>query len=183
MDLRPHLISHLISLSSFSPPSFPPWAEALPPSFPAWVEAFPLVIPGLTGNLSHDCPSPAKLSLHYPTLAKLPHIGTRLEALPSLPRCATGRNRPPAQVVRRSGAGRIFGVGPAPPQGTEPRFAAQVPTLFPHLRQQQAPPAPTTGTTCANNNSDRALLPVNESLMKWVHTPVHDRTINQLIIK
>ena len=71
-----------------------------------------------------------------PHFAKLPHIGTRLEALPSLPRCATGRNRPLAQVVRRSGAGRIFGVGPAPPQGTEPRFAAQVPSLFPHLRQQ-----------------------------------------------
>ena len=33
-------------------------------------------------------------TLHHPTLAKLPHIGTRLEALPSLPRCATGQIGP-----------------------------------------------------------------------------------------
>ena len=92
MDLRPHLISHLISLSSFSPLSFPPWAEAFPSSFPAWVEAFPLVIPGLTGNLSHDCPSPAILSHHYPTS---PNCHT---SAPAWRPCLAYRGAPQAEI-------------------------------------------------------------------------------------
>ena len=39
-----------------------------------------------------------------PHFAKLPHIGTRLEALPSLPRCATGRNWPLAHRNHRHSA-------------------------------------------------------------------------------
>ena len=56
-----------------------------------------------------------------------------------------------AQVVPNFGAGGIFGVGPAPAQRTEPRFTAQVPTIFPHLRQNPYTPAPTISTTCAND--------------------------------
>ena len=44
--------------------------------------------------------------LREPHFAKLPHIGTRLEALPSLPRCATGRNRPLAHRGRLGRASR-----------------------------------------------------------------------------
>lgn len=49
-------------------------------------------------------PAPAKLSLHFPTPAKLPHIDTRLVALPGLPPCATGRNRPLAHRNHRHNA-------------------------------------------------------------------------------
>ena len=62
------------------------------------------------------------------------------------------------QVNFFSGAGEIFGEGPAPPLGTEPPFAARVPTLFSHLRQntltpapRMDPPAPKVGHTCAIN--------------------------------
>ena len=48
----------------------------------------------------------------------------------------------PAQVVPLRGAGEVFGGEPAPLQGTEKRFAAQVPTLFPYLRPKPPTPAP-----------------------------------------
>ena len=49
------------------------------------------------------------------------------------------------QVRPILGAGGVLGGGPAPLQGTEPRFAAQVPTLFPHLRQNTPTPAARSG--------------------------------------
>ena len=48
------------------------------------------------------------------------------------------------------GAGGILRVGPAPQIVVLCIVLAQVPTLFPHLRQNAHTPAPTFSTTCAN---------------------------------
>ena len=54
-----------------------------------------------------------------------------------------------AQVHGTFGAGVVFGDRPAPPQAVESCFVAQVPTIFPHLRQSSISPAPIQHRTCA----------------------------------
>ena len=54
-----------------------------------------------------------------------------------------------AQVSVFSGAGVQKGVGPAPLEGVECRFPAQVPTQKAHLRQERKGPAPCTPDTCS----------------------------------
>ena len=56
-----------------------------------------------------------------------------------------------AQVGSILGAGGILRVGPAPQIVVLCIVLAQVPTLFPHLRQNAHTPAPTFSTTCAND--------------------------------
>ena len=56
-----------------------------------------------------------------------------------------------AQVGSILGAGGILRVGPAPQIVVLSIVLAQVPTLFPHLRQNAHTPAPTFSTTCAND--------------------------------
>ena len=55
-----------------------------------------------------------------------------------------------AQVLPLSGAGGVFGGGPAPQNGLLRAPVAQVPILFPHLRQKPSAPAPKSPYTCAN---------------------------------
>ena len=54
-----------------------------------------------------------------------------------------------AQVLTLFGAGEVFDGVPAPRIGLLRPPLAQVPTLFPHLRQEQRVPAPRTLGTCA----------------------------------
>ena len=56
-----------------------------------------------------------------------------------------------AQVDALSGAGVIFGTGPAPRIGRTCFPLAQVPTPFPHLRQHHRIPAPITMATYARS--------------------------------
>ena len=68
--------------------------------------------------------------------------------------CAASCAHPPAaQVLPLPGAGVIFGGGPAPQNGHLRAPVAQVPTLFPHLRQKTSAPAPESPYTCANSFS------------------------------
>ena len=60
-----------------------------------------------------------------------------------------------AQVSRISGAGVIFGWGPAPQNGHSRFPMAQVSPLFPHLRHHMATPAPADGHTCAKERAWR----------------------------
>lgn len=60
-----------------------------------------------------------------------------------------------AQVVPTFGAGVILEGGPAPQNGILCAVVAQVPPLFPHLRQQPSTPAPAIRDTCATRASDR----------------------------
>lgn len=60
-----------------------------------------------------------------------------------------------AQVVPTFGAGVILEGGPAPQNGILCAVVAQVPPLFPHLRQQPSTPAPAIRDTCATRTSDR----------------------------
>lgn len=53
------------------------------------------------------------------------------------------------QVNTCFGAGVVFGGGPAPQIGLQRFPVAQVPLLFPHLRQESVVPAPRIGCTCA----------------------------------
>ena len=66
-----------------------------------------------------------------------------------------------AQVYPILGAGGVWGGGPAPTQGTEPRFAARVPTLFPHLRQNTFTPAPRMDLTCHSHHVQARLVQRN----------------------
>ena len=56
-----------------------------------------------------------------------------------------------AQVDSLSGAGVLFGTGPAPRIGRTCFPLAQVPTPFPHLRQHHRIPAPITMATYARS--------------------------------
>ena len=56
---------------------------------------------------------------------------------------------PMAQVQGITGASVVLGWRPAPQNGHLRAPMAQVPTLFPHLRQRLCAPAPTTINTCA----------------------------------
>ena len=56
-----------------------------------------------------------------------------------------------AAISPRHGAGVFLGGGPAPQNGLLRTSMAQVLTLFPHLRQSSAPPAPKLPYTCANH--------------------------------
>jgi hypothetical protein len=47
-----------------------------------------------------------------------------------------------AQMVGSAGAGVEKGLGPAPLERADARFAEQVPWQKPHLRQKMTPPAP-----------------------------------------
>ena len=84
---------------------------------------------------------------HRPTL--LPHLRRRLP--PRIPGVGYQTKTPPpripgifslAQVGPILGAGGFFGGGPAPQNGLLCTTLAQVPTLFPHLRQYTPTPAP-----------------------------------------
>jgi hypothetical protein len=58
-----------------------------------------------------------------------------------------------AQVKVFFGAGEEKGWGPAPRIGLLRAPVAQVPSLFPHLRQKTSAPAPESPYTCANSFS------------------------------
>ena len=78
----------------------------------------------------------------------------RLQGPPrAAPRCrkrSAAESRPhTSSALPRIGAGVFFPRGPAP-QNKHPRVPmAQVPTLFPHLRQKLQRPAPHRASTCA----------------------------------
>ena len=58
-----------------------------------------------------------------------------------------------AQVQGAAGADVVLGGAPAPPQRVEWHFAARVPGVKSHLRQEDVGLAPKRGNTCANNGT------------------------------
>ena len=95
--------------------------------------------------LSSQCPSLMPMGVGLWVLAQ---VGIDFGAGETLNwrRCASFL----AQVRPWIGAGEVFGRGPAPQIGRLWAPVAQVPPLFPHLRQHTPSPAPSHPFTCAS---------------------------------